>query len=163
MLRSRLFIVSCSLFFIPALSFADEAKELKILAKEKVVDKDRNIGPVVLNKITPIVIRSAEELVAASLKAKSAKDEDVQKEMVAAVAKLLKVDAIDWKKQMLVVGVAESIDSAKPDGKTLTVTYTRYVERPTRAVQPWPKVMALTERFDGEVKFVPNETKEKKK
>ena len=46
----------------------------------------------------------AEELVGVTSKAKSAKDPDVQKEMEAELAKLLKVDAIDWNKQ-IVLGV----------------------------------------------------------
>jgi len=162
MQRLALSISVIALLLSPVVASADDAKELKILANAKVSTKERNIGPVVLNKLTPVIIRSAEELAAATQKAKSAKDADVQKEIEAEVAKLLKVDAIDWKKQMIVAGVAESFDSAKSDGKVLTVTFTKYVERPTRAVLPWPKVMSLVERFEGEVKFVPKETKDKK-
>ena len=42
------------------------------------------------------VIRSAEQLVALSSKADSAKDPAVQKEMETDLARLLQMDAIDW-------------------------------------------------------------------
>ena len=154
-MRLLLLALASVLMLLPAFTFADDAKELKVIAKAKEVTQENSIGPIVINKQAPALIRSAEELVAASKKAKSAKDPEVQKEMTTALAKLLKVEGIDWSKQMVLVGVVESFDSLKPDGKVLTATYTRYYERPAPAVLPSPKVAVLTERFEGEVKFVP--------
>ena len=61
-------------------------------------EPNQRSGLIEFNK-PPVVIRSAEELVANSAKADKAKDADVQKEMSLALAKLFKVDAIDWNKQ----------------------------------------------------------------
>jgi hypothetical protein len=151
--------IAVSLTLIPAVAFGDDAKELKILSNVSELSREHKIGPVIIKSDKLVVIRSAEELAAASSKATSAKDKDVQKEIEAAAAKLLKVDAIDWNKQMIVVGIAVSVDNLKVEDKNLTVTYQRYVERPTRAVPPSPKVLVLTDRFEGEVKFVPSEPK----
>jgi hypothetical protein len=159
MLRHGLSILAASLAIWPAASHGEDAKELKIIATFKEVTDLNGIGPIAFKTKNLAVIRSAEELVAASNKAESAKDSDVQKEMTTAMAKLLKVDAIDWSKQMIMVGVVEGFDSLKSDGKKLTVTYSRYNERPLRFVPPFPKVVVLTERFESEVKFVPSEKK----
>jgi hypothetical protein len=160
MLRLWLSILAGSFVLLPATAHGDDAKELKTIATAKEVTRGYAIGPIVLDKKSQTVIRSAEELVDMSNKAKSAKDPEVQKEMTSALAKLLKVEDIDWSKQMIVVGVVESIDSMKADGKVLTVNYTPYIQRPIRAVPAPPKVMVLTERVEGEVKFVPSEKKE---
>lgn len=100
------------------------------------------------------MIRSAEELVALTDKAKSAKDPAVQKEMVAELAKLLKVDAIDWNKQIVLGVIGEGFDSLNTNGKVLTVTFIPFKERVGRSVPPAPKVLLLIERFEGEVQFV---------
>lgn len=143
-------------------AFADEPKELKVLASAKETTREYSIGPVAFQKAGMVAIRSAEELVAASDKPKKAKDPAVQKEMEQALAKLLKVEAIDWSKQMVVaVNIAEVIDSVKTDGRVVTVTFTRHIERPSRAVLPLPKVAVLVERADGEVKFVPKDPPKK--
>src|SRR5262245_39037598 len=76
---------------------AAEPKELKTIAVFA-----GPYGPVQLKaNDTGVVIRSAEELVARSSKPESAKDAAVQKTMEEELAKLLRVDAIDWKKQMV--------------------------------------------------------------
>jgi hypothetical protein len=82
--------------------------------------------------------------------------------MVAELAKLLKVESIDWKKQMVVAGIVESFDSIQSDGKVLTVMFTRFDERPARAILPVHKVVLLVERVEGEAKFVPKESKKEK-
>src|SRR4051794_986447 len=87
---------------------AEEARELKILATAQDSPRADNIGPVRLNNVGGIVIRSAEELVAASAKAGSAKDAVVQGEILAELAKLLQVDGIDWSTQMIVAVRGES-------------------------------------------------------
>lgn len=159
MLRSGLCLLTASIFLLPIPAQADDAKDLKIIATAKEVTVHITIGPFELKRRDLVVIRSAEELVAASTKAASAKDPAVQKELTGALAKLLKVDAIDWNKQMVVFGIADGMDSLKSDGKTLAVTYLRHPEQLARRIQPYPKILVLTERFEGDVKFTPKEVK----
>jgi hypothetical protein len=90
-----------------------------------------------------------------SRKAKSAKDPVVQKEMDVELAKLLKVDAVDWRKHIVLGVIGQGFDSLKYDGKVLTATYIPFKEPLTRLIPPTPKVLVLIERFEGEVKFVP--------
>jgi hypothetical protein len=132
----------------------EEPKEVKAIATAKDTARTSRFGPLQMGK-EGVVIRSAEELVALTAEAKSAKDPNVQKEMVAAVAKLLKVDAIDWKKQMILGAIAEDITSMTADGKTLTANVVPFKEPLTRAIPKTPKILVLVERFEGEVKFVP--------
>jgi hypothetical protein len=80
----------------PALG-AEDVKDLKPRAKI-VMDH----GPLAYKLQDELVIRSAEELVAHSTRPQKSKDREVQREMSAALAKLFKVDAIDWDKQMVV-------------------------------------------------------------
>jgi hypothetical protein len=157
-------ILATALALATAPAYAEEGKELKVAASAKETSREYRIGPVSFTNSSIVLIRSAEELVAASDKPASAKDPAVQKEMTAALAKVLKVEAIDWKKQMVVAGIAESVDSLKVAGNVLTVNYTRHYERPVRAVLPKPKVVVLAERFEGgEVKFVPKASKDEPK
>jgi len=155
MLRLWLPILAVSLYLLPAPVCGDDAKELKIIATAKDFSRVNSIGPITLKPGSLAVIRSAEELVAASNKAESAKEPAAQKEIESALAKLLKVDAIDWNKQMVMAAIAQGFDSLKSDGKVLTATYLPYIERPLRATPQPPKVLVLTERFEGQVKFVP--------
>src|SRR5436190_15432258 len=90
-----------------------------------------SVGSFALNR-TGVVIRSAEDLVALSRKAESKKDPAVQKEMEAELAKILKVEAIDWRKHVVLGVIAEGFDSLKTDGKILTATYVPYKEPLTR-------------------------------
>jgi hypothetical protein len=139
---------------LPAVVRAEDVKELKSIATAKGMERSSSLGPIHLNR-AGIVIRNAEELVARSLKSTSLKDPAVQKEIEADVVKLLKVDAIDWKKQMILAIIGEDFESLKHDGKTLTATFIPFKEPITRAIPATPKVLILVERFEGEVKFVP--------
>jgi hypothetical protein len=133
---------------------AEDARELRIIASAHDNSRDFSLGPVQI-KAGSVVIRNAAELVAASSKAGSAKEPAVQKELEAELAKLLKVEAIDWNKQMVLAVRGNGFDSLKVEGKVLTATFVPHYERPVRAILPWPKALVLTERFEGEVKFVP--------
>jgi hypothetical protein len=155
MVRLGLAILASALVLLPASLRGDDPKELKIQAIAKDLSEGTYLGPIRLKSVGPIVIRSAEELVAASGKPTAAKDLAVQKEMEAALAKLLKVEAIDWRKQMILVGIVQGFETLASDGKVLTVTILPFNERPTRAPQKYPKELILTERFEGDVKFVP--------
>lgn len=138
---------------LPA-ALADDARELKPTATAKDRSRSASIGSFEL-KTDGVVVRSAEDLVGLTGKAKSAKDPAVQKEMQAELVKLLKVDAIDWSKQMVLGVIGEGFDSlTTADGKVLTVTFVPFKEPGGRAVPAAPKVLVLVERFDGEVKFV---------
>jgi hypothetical protein len=134
---------------------AEDVKDLKPGAKI-VMDN----GPI---KYQPnhLVIRSAEELVANSDKPLKAKDREVQNSMSAALARLFKVDAIDWDKQM-VIGIMTgggrgdagtlAFGSFLIRGKTLTVSYTGPSFPEHTCAQN--SGLALVSRFDGAVEFV---------
>jgi hypothetical protein len=79
----------------------------------------------------------------------------VQKEMEAELAKLLKVNAIDWSKQMVLGAIATRLVSLKTDGKVVTATFIPYQEPLARRIPPTPKFLVLIERFEGEVRFNP--------
>ena len=146
---------------LPATARAADAKELQIFASARDSNRAANIGPVQLDELGGVVIRSAEELVALSSKAKSAKDPAVQKETEAELAKLLQLDAIDWSKQMVLAVRGERgtkadkvrFDSLKIEDKVLTVAW-KVIPRPPHAGPGTPIALILVERFDGEVKFV---------
>jgi hypothetical protein len=138
---------------LPATTLAEDARDVKSIAAAKGDSRDGRLGPFEIKR-HGVVVRSAEELVALTSEAKSAKDPKVQKEMEAELAKLLKVDAIDWNKQMVIAVIGEKIESLKTDGKALTATYVPFKEPLQLAVPPTPKVLVLIERLEGEVKFV---------
>jgi hypothetical protein len=138
---------------LPVPAGAEDTKELKPIATVKTKTDSAHIGSFLL-QTDGVVVRSAEELVALTDKKKSAKDPEVQKEMEAELAKLLKVETIDWNKQIVLGVIGEGFDSLKSDGKILTVTFVPFREPGGRAVPPTPKVLVLLERFEGEVKFV---------
>jgi len=138
---------------LPATALAADVKELKPIATAKSDSRDGRLGPFEIKR-HGVAVRSAEELVMLSSEAKSAKDPKVQKEMEAELAKLLKVDAIDWNKQMVIAVISEQFESLTTDGKTLTATYVPYKEPPSLTVPPTPKVLVLIDRVEGEVKFV---------
>jgi hypothetical protein len=154
-------VVACAVFLAPLR--AEDAKEVQIIASAQDSSRAANIGPVQFEAPGSVVIRSAEELVALSSKAKFAKDPKVQKEMVAELAKLLQVDDIDWSTQMALAVRGEPgtkadrvrFDSLKVEGKILTVAW-KVIPRPPHAGPGTPIALILVERFDGEVKFVPS-------
>lgn len=143
-------------------SSAEEAHDVKIIAAAQDSPNVGNIGPIHLEQNATIVIRSAEELVARSTKATTAKDAATQKEMQTELAKLLQVDAIDWRTQMVVAVRGEPgtkadrvhFDSLKIEGKVLTVAW-KVKQRPPHAGPGTPIALILVDRFDGEVKFTP--------
>lgn len=112
-----------------------------------------------------VVARSAAELVKAIpiQEARGAAPEDVRKEVEAAFAKLLKVKAIDWKKQMLVVvtgGMCPQTDyrvevtGLKMKGKTMTVSWKLHAPKgPAGDAITYPATVALVPRVDGKVEF----------
>jgi hypothetical protein len=134
--------------------YAEDTGELKIIASALNRSSEANIGPVRIRG-GGVVIRNAEELVISSGKSNAVKDPKVQKDMEAELIKLLKVEAIDWSKQMVLAIFGHGFESLKVEDKILTATFVAHYERPARAILPIPKVLILTERFEGEVKFVP--------
>ena len=102
MSRGLQFCIACLVAgaILPATTRAQDARDVKPIATAKSDSRDSRLGPFEIKR-NGVVVRSAEELVALTTKAKSATDPEVQKEMAAELAKLLKVDAIDWKKQMV--------------------------------------------------------------
>src|SRR5689334_13591706 len=112
---------------VPLALRADEPKEPKVVASASSAEPSL----VRLKKDdSGVVIRSAEELVAHSGKPDSAKDPAVQKAAEAELAKFLKVESIDWGKQMVLAvqghptngeyGVVK-FDPPKSEGKVLLV------------------------------------------
>ena len=152
--------VTCVL--LPASLYAEDAREVKIIASAQDSPRAVSIGPVQLNSYGGVVIRSAEELVAHSSRPDSAKDPTVQKAMQAELVKLLEVESIDWNKQMVLAVRGEPgtkadrvhFDSLKVEGKVLTVAW-KVKQRPPHAGPGTPIALILVERFDGEVKFAP--------
>ena len=153
-------VAACAV--LPAPLRAEDATELKIIAGAYDSPRAATIGPVHLNDYGGVVIRSGEELVALSSKAKSAKDPAIQKEMEAELAGLLEVDAIDWSKQMVLVVRGEPgtkadrvhFESLTVEGKVLKVAW-KVKQRPPHAGPGTPIALILIDRFDGEVKFGP--------
>jgi hypothetical protein len=142
---------------------ADDPKELKIIAKGHW--QYVSASPDGDKKGKQHVFRSAAELVAATpFKKLDAPQQVVEKKATEELAKALKVDTIDWAKQMVVVTTAGvkptggwkiDIVKATVEGKTCTVTWS--LQAPDGiATQAFthPAVAALVERCDGEVKFV---------
>jgi hypothetical protein len=111
-----------------------------------------------------LVIRSAAELVAKTPYAMlDIQQQAAEKMATEAITKALKVDAIDWKTQMLVVvtagarptgGFKLDITSLTVNDKTLTV---QWLLTPPKGIVTQafthPARVALVERFDGEVRF----------
>jgi hypothetical protein len=126
-------------------------------------------APVRDGKAQQLVLKDADALAAATDRAR---DDAGRKEAVQAMAKLFKVDAIDFDKQMIVVvtagpkptgGFAVTIDGVRAEGKTATVRWKLKTPAPGDFVTEaftHPARAALVERFDGEVKFDPPLKKE---
>ncbi len=149
-LSAAFVMAACSA--LPA-ALADDTKELKPIATARDNSRSASIGPFLLKR-EGVVIRGAEDLVALTDKAKSAKDPVVQKEMEAELAKLLKVERIDWNKEMVLGVIGEGFDSLTTDGKVLTATFVPFKEPGPRRIPATPKVLVLVSRFEGEVTFV---------
>src|SRR5262245_10624282 len=154
-------LVAAGLVRTPVPLRAGEPKEVKIIASASEAD------PLLVQlkkDDSGVVIRSAQELVALSKKADSAKDAAVQKAMEAELAKLLKVQSIDWSKHMILAVQGRptkgewgtiKFGSLKIEGMALSVPW-KQENRATRApYQGPPTGFCLVERFDGDVKFVP--------
>src|SRR5262249_42999104 len=107
------------------------------------------------------VIRSAKELAAAE----GGKGDPAA--AVARLAKLLKLEAIDWENQMIIVisggvqrsgGYSVELKKLAAADKTLTVHWTLNRPKPGQPVTlalTHPMLTVLVERFDGEVRFDP--------
>jgi hypothetical protein len=132
-----------------------EGKELKILARATWAPAGRTAQQ--------RVIRSAEELALASGQtADRAKDEVVQKQITAAVAKQFKVKSIDWTKQMIVAitvgskptgGYSVEVLGLTVKDKALTVRWKLNSPGPGDVVTQvisFPVQAVLAERFDGD-------------
>src|SRR5213076_1350961 len=112
-----------------------------------------------------LVLRSAAELVVATPFSKlDAPQQVVEKKANDEIAKVLKIDGVDWQKRMLIVvtsgvkpsgGYSVEITDLKVADKTLTVTWK--LNRPrgfaTEAFTH-PGQVALVPRFEGQVRFV---------
>jgi formylglycine-generating enzyme len=143
--------------------WAQEPKELKILASAS------DSSPLLVGlkqDDNGVVIRGAEELVGVLSKTKSAKDPVVQKEIEADLARRLKVDRIDWSKQMVLAvqgsatrGEYGSIkfDSPYIKDKVLVVPYHQENRTYRAAYQGPPTGFALVQSFEGRVNFLPRE------
>jgi hypothetical protein len=139
---------------------AEGDRELTILA--------RGVWPVRQAKPTQLIIRNGEELALAHrISATDAKDTRLQIAVGKDVLKLLKVETIDWKKNMLVVvtagmkptaGYSVEVLTLPLKGKTLTVRWRLNSPKPGSHVTQrvtHPSQMVLVERFDGSIQFDP--------
>lgn len=128
----------------------------------------RGVWPVREDKPSQHVLRNAQELaIALGVEAKDAKERRFQNDAEADTAKLLKVKAIDWNKQMLLVvtagaqrtgGYRVEIESLHVKDGTLIVGWKLYAPSPgtsvTQAIS-YPKQMILVDHFAGRVQFDP--------
>lgn len=141
---------------------ADAKKDVKILARSLWRAPIRADGGE-----QQLIIRSAEELAAASGQRDKAKDEATQQQVTAATAKALNVKDIDWKNQMLVVvtggvqrsgGYSVEVTGVELRDKDLTVRWKLNAPPAGSAVTQaltHPAQAILVERYDGPVKFDP--------
>jgi hypothetical protein len=119
-----------------------------------------------------LVIRSAEELAKAAGLDKP-EDEKTQKKATETVAKALKIDDIDWKKQMILVvsggmkrtgGFKIEIGKIDVADNTMTVRWkliTPGPRSPVTATITHPAQTIVVERFEGKVLFDPPGAKDK--
>jgi hypothetical protein len=155
-------------FLIAALpAIAAEPKEANPIATLVVSQQgtygDENIEPKNLPLVKfwnkgQLVIRSAEELVALSSTPDKAKDQSVQEESTRQLAELLKVNGIDWNKQM-VVGLRLKLSGGNPS-MSIRQTTLQDNQLTVQYVNSWGRcgvrdffALAIVDRFDGEVKF----------
>lgn len=151
----------------PAAPGADpkEVKELKVITQASFVD---SAPPFSSPKGGLLVVRSVEELVAESPQGRAAKDpaaarkdSDLQKAVEKQLVATLKVDKIDWEKQMVVVVSTDSGDNRRANPKVVVVTVKASGEKVTVAVVKgqseyagfgrYPGVVAIVEKHDGKV------------
>src|ERR1051326_2080693 len=116
-----------------------------------------NVPDLSIAKVQPGVARSDEELV------KLTGNKDASTDF----AKRFKVDAIDWKKQMVVIvsdgqkptgGYSVTFDQVEAEGTTLTVRWKIAKPEPVGIVPQIvtnPGLAILVDRFEGDVKFAP--------
>lgn len=117
--------------------------------------------------ISPLrVVRSPEEMVSVSTiglgaanREKAASDPVIQKAVTEQVTKLLKVEKIDWKNQMLIVmgdsqarrGVPKRSYSLKVAGGKLTVQVAKDQDGFAGCGTEW--AILIVDRFDGQIEF----------
>lgn len=176
--RSALLVVGVLLLTssrLPVLG-ADEPRALKVFASQSWSNASSKIGPLTFvrksthDKAT-FVIRTAKDLAAVTWEAfkepKNADDAVLQKEVADQFAKLLKVDRIDWDKQMVIAiwdaanvrgprGGVEFV-SFNVQGNQLTVRWK--LDEKRDGSYPVPRGVALVDRFDGTVVFSPSAEK----
>jgi hypothetical protein len=154
-------LVAAWSILIPATLRAGEPIEVKIIASAS--DPDPHL--VRLKKEdSGVVIRSAAELVAHTKKADSAIDPAVQKAMESELATRLKVESIDWTKQMVLIVQGRATKGEygfikfaplKIEGKVLTVPWQQENRVSLVSAAGPPTGFALVERLEAEAKFVP--------
>jgi hypothetical protein len=118
-----------------------------------------------------VVIRNGEELAKAAGLEKP-EGEDAQRKAAETVAKALKVDDIDWKKQMLIVvtggvkrtgGYSVEITKIEMADKVMTVHWKLNSPKrgsPVTQTITHPALTVIVERFEGKVVFDPSEAKD---
>lgn len=128
----------------------------------------RGVWPVREDKGERLVLHDARELaIALGAAPKDARERRFQDDAETDTAKLFKVKAIDWNKQMVVVvavgvrrtgGYRVEIESLTVKDEVLTVKWKLHEPRPgdlvTQALT-YPTQMALVDRFEGRVAFDP--------
>jgi formylglycine-generating enzyme required for sulfatase activity len=164
MSRCRLFSVGLLAVWsalVPLALSADEPKELKVFSRQTTTDPYL----VQLKKMdSGAVIRSAEELVALTEKAKSAKDPAVQSALEKELAKFLNVERIDWTKQMVLTVQGQTsngergtitFDPLTIEGNVLQVLWHQDHSATRAPYRGPPTGFLLVERFAGEVNLRP--------
>ena len=155
----RLSIVCLATAMFATTLRAEESKELKIIASAS----DSSPFLIRLKDDGGIVIRSAQELVAQITSPDAAKGPESRKAIEAEVARRLRVEAIDWSKQMILAVQgrptrgeygAIKFDSPRIEGKVLVVQWKQENRAFRASYQGPPSGLALVERFEGEATFL---------
>lgn len=164
----RIAAVAAAVFIsVAPLASGAEPTELKVLAQRHFVS---SFGPISATKAESLVVRSVEELVAASAVGRKAKDPaaaqkdaDIQKEVEKQLMAVLMVEKIDWQKQMVILATTDLgaayrttpqviLVSLKVSGEKLTITVANG-QSEYGAYGRYPGVAAIVERHDGKVEF----------
>ncbi len=152
----------------PDAAKGEEATDVKILSRGLWRPATKSNDP------QQIVIRSGEELAKAAGLDKP-DGEDAQKKAAETVAKALKVDDIDWKKQMVIVvtggvkrtgGYSVEITKIETADKVMTVHWklnSPKRDAPVTQTITHPALTVIVDRFEGKVVFDPPAAKDGEK
>lgn len=145
-------------------SEAPESEELKVFAKVSTVgDYGTDVGPIRFSEISQqLVLRSAGELRDHAHVDEGSKSPEAAAQVESSLARLLDVESIDWDRQMIIAIRARpsrttheiEVDRMSIAEGVCTVNW-RLARKDSMTFNS-PKAVLLVERFDGDVRFKPD-------